>query len=118
MPPICDESFDFGARRSHEYIRKRGYGKALAEWYLFLIEEIHKLGKKYVVFAHDIIHKYPEALAAVQKENAIIYYWDYSNKKQYPIISKLKKAGLTVMGGPRSLIGHVITHTSILQKPI
>ena len=41
-----------------------------------------KLGKKYVVFAHDIIHKYPEALAAVQKENAIIYYWDYSNKKQ------------------------------------
>jgi hypothetical protein len=39
-------------------------------------------------------------LKAVQKENAIIYYWDYSNKKQYPAISKLKSYGLNVVGGP------------------
>ncbi|MHA1891092.1 MAG: glycoside hydrolase family 20 zincin-like fold domain-containing protein [Promethearchaeota archaeon] len=99
--PICDESMDFGLGKSESHVKKLGYGKALAEWYLFLINEIQKLGKPVVIFAHDIIYKFPEALQEIKKANALIYYWDYSNKKKYPLISKLaNKHGLLVAGGP------------------
>ncbi|MHA1452883.1 MAG: family 20 glycosylhydrolase [Promethearchaeota archaeon] len=98
--PICDESHDFGLRRSKEYVKKKGWGPALAEWYLFLIEEIRKTGKQVVLFAHDILYKSKTVMQAIQKENAVVYFWDYSDKKKYPVISKLRRQGLTVVGGP------------------
>ncbi|MHA1715607.1 MAG: family 20 glycosylhydrolase [Promethearchaeota archaeon] len=99
--PICDESSDFGLGKSKAYVESAGYGQALAEWYLFLVEELRKLGKDVVIFAHDIIIKYPEALKAVQKANVLIYYWKYVNKKKYKGMSKLtKRFKLDVIGGP------------------
>jgi glycosyl hydrolase family 20 len=98
--PICDESFDFGLRNSAGLVKEKGWDRALADWYLFLIEEIRKVGKEVVLFAHDILQQSKEVLRAIQKENAVVYYWDYSDKKKYPKIDKLKKEGLTVAGGP------------------
>ncbi|MHA1683150.1 MAG: family 20 glycosylhydrolase [Promethearchaeota archaeon] len=99
--PICDESHDFGLGNSANLVKEKGYGVALAEWYLFLIEEIRARGKPVVIFAHDVIQKYPEALREVQKVDAMIYFWKYANKKKYPGISRLTdKYNLVVAGGP------------------
>ncbi len=98
--PICDESMDFGLGKAAGLVEEKGYGKALAEWYTFMIEEIRKRGKPVVFFAHDIVQKYPEALAELKKANAWVYCWIYSNAKKYPTVSKLKKWGLTVAAGP------------------
>lgn len=100
LAPICDESMDFGQGKSAAHVEKLGYAKAFAEWYLFLIEEIRKAGKPVVIFAHDVIIKFTEALREVQKADAIIYCWIYANKTSYPPVSKLKDMGLTVVGGP------------------
>ena len=98
--PICDESMDFGQGKAAAHVKKLGYAKALAEWYLFLMDEIRKAGKPIVIFAHDIIIKFKEALKEVQKADAMIYCWIYANKDKYPAISKLTNMGLTVVGGP------------------
>ncbi|MFX0098382.1 MAG: glycoside hydrolase family 20 zincin-like fold domain-containing protein [Candidatus Hodarchaeota archaeon] len=98
--PICDESSDFGQGKVAGRVKEVGYGKALAEWYLFLIEEIRALGKPIVFFAHDIIIKFKEALKEVQSVNAMIYCWIYANKKKYPAMTKLTNLGLVVAGGP------------------
>ena len=55
--PMCDESFDFGQGNSRKYVEKMGYGKALGEWYQFLIEEIKKAGKQVIFLAHDVDRK-------------------------------------------------------------
>ncbi len=98
--PICDESMDFGLGKAAGLVQAKGYGKALAEWYVFLIEEIRKRGKPIVFFAHDIVQKYPDALAELKKASAWVYCWIYANKKKYPTVSKLKHLGLTVAAGP------------------
>ena len=98
--PICDESMDFGQYKSADYVKRVGFGKALAEWYTFLIDEINKAGKPVVFFAHDVIHKFKEALEAVRDKNAMIYCWIYADKKKYPLVSKISDMGLPVAGGP------------------
>jgi hypothetical protein len=98
--PICDESFDFGKGASRQYVKERGFARAMADWYLFLIETIKKYGKQAVLFAHDIIAKHDEALQAIRGKDTLIYYWNYSNRKKYPAISKIVKKGFAVAGGP------------------
>lgn len=93
---ICDESFDFGIYNSRNYIKKLGKGKALAEWYLFLTDIIKKYGKKLPGFAHDIIIHHPKAMKLVKGKIPLILFWNYSNKKHYPTISKLKNRGFEV----------------------
>jgi len=98
--PICDESMDFGLGKAAGLVQEKGYGKALADWYLFLIEEIRKRGKPIAFFAHDIVQKFPEALAELKKAGALVYCWIYANKKEYPAVTRLRKLGLTVAAGP------------------
>ncbi|MEX2727981.1 MAG: glycoside hydrolase family 20 zincin-like fold domain-containing protein [Candidatus Sigynarchaeum springense] len=98
--PICDESMDFGLGKAAGVVQEKGYGKALAEWYLFLIEEIRKRGKPIVFFSHDIVQKFPDALAELKKVDAMVYCWIYANKKTYPAVTRLRKLGLTVAAGP------------------
>lgn len=97
---ICDESHDFNLGRSRKYIKKIGEAEALAEWYLFLVNTVKKYGKSYPTIAHDIIYKYPKTLELVKDDIPLIVYWNYSNKKKYPVISKLKERGFTIAGLP------------------
>jgi hypothetical protein len=98
--PICDESFDFCLYASKSLAQQKGMARAYADWYLFLIEEIQKYGKEAVLFAHDIIIKFPDALNAIVDKNTLIYYWKYTDQKKYPEISKLIEKGFSVIGGP------------------
>ncbi len=97
---ICDESFDFNLGKSRAHVKKIGEAKALADWYLFLVQTAKKYGKTFVTIAHDIIYKYPKTLEAVKEEIPLICYWKYNNKKKHPIISKLKAKGFTISGLP------------------
>lgn len=97
---ICDESHDFGLGKSKEYIEEKGEAEVLAEWYLFLVKTAKKYGKSYPTIAHDIIYKYPKTLELVKGEIPLIVYWDYSDKEEYPTISKLKEKGFTIAGLP------------------
>ncbi|NMC08493.1 MAG: hypothetical protein GYA24_25010, partial [Candidatus Lokiarchaeota archaeon] len=98
--PICDESMDFGLGKAASLVQQQGYGKALAGWYKFLIDEIRNRGKPVVFFSHDIVQKYPEALAELKKADAWVYCWIYSNARKYPAVSRLKSWDLTVAAGP------------------
>ncbi|MGV9200231.1 MAG: family 20 glycosylhydrolase, partial [Promethearchaeia archaeon] len=97
---ICDESHDFGVGKSKEYIKEKGEAEVLAEWYLFLVKTAKKYGKTYPTIAHDIIYKYPKTLELVQGEIPLIVYWEYSDKEEYPIISKLREKGFSIAGLP------------------
>lgn len=97
---ICDESHDFNYGKSRELVNDIGEAEALAQWYLFLVETTKKYGKDYPTIAHDIIYKYPKTLEMVQGKIPLISYWNYSDKKKYPIISKLKEKGFTMAGLP------------------
>jgi hypothetical protein len=93
---VCDESFDFGIYNSRKYVKEVGKARILAEWYLYLIDVIKKYGKKIPGFAHDIIIHHPKAMKLVKGKIPLILFWNYSKKKHYPTISKLRKLGFEV----------------------
>ena len=97
---ICDESFDFGLRRSRDYVKEKGWAEALTEWYLFLTETIVNAGKSFPTIAHDVIQKSKKALQLVKGKIPLILYWDYSNKRKYPKIDYLRNQGFAMAGSP------------------
>mgnify|MGYP005852294953 CR=1 FL=1 len=97
---ICDESFDFGLRRSKQYVKQKGWAEAITAWYIFLRDVVVNAGKTFPTIAHDVIHKSKKALQLIRGKIPLILYWDYSDKKEYPKIDYLRKEGFAVAGSP------------------
>ncbi|NMC06480.1 MAG: family 20 glycosylhydrolase [Candidatus Lokiarchaeota archaeon] len=87
----CDESWDVGTFKSGEFIQKKGMGKALIDHYLWVIDELKKHGKKTFFLYHDIAFKYDEVLEGLPKENAVMVFWEYSIKDDWPDIDRIAK---------------------------
>jgi hypothetical protein len=97
---ICDESFDYGLRKSKQYVKEKGWAEAITEWYLFLRDVVVNTGKTFPTIAHDVIQKSKKALQLIKGKIPLILYWDYSDKNKYPKIDYLKKEGFAVAGSP------------------
>ncbi len=85
----CDESWDVGTYKAREFIEKKGMGKALLDHYLWVIDELKKHGKKTFFLYHDISFKYDEVLKGLPKENAVIVFWEYSVRDDWPDIDRI-----------------------------
>nr|MDO8086161.1 glycoside hydrolase family 20 zincin-like fold domain-containing protein [Candidatus Sigynarchaeum springense] len=85
----CDESWDVGTYKAREFIEKKGMGKALLDHYLWVINELKKHWKRVFFLYHDIAFKYDEVLKGLPKENAIMVFWEYSVREDWPDIDRI-----------------------------
>jgi hypothetical protein len=85
----CDESWDVGTYKSEKFIEKKGMGKALLDHYLWVINELKKHGKKTFFLYHDISFKYDEVLKGLPKESAVMVFWEYSVRDDWPDIDRI-----------------------------
>ncbi|MBN2151199.1 MAG: family 20 glycosylhydrolase [Candidatus Lokiarchaeota archaeon] len=85
----CDESWDVGTYKARGFIEQKGMGKALLDHYLWVIAELKKHGKETFFLYHDISFKYDEVLRGLPKENAVMVFWEYSVKDDWPDIDRI-----------------------------